>query len=205
MANYRTVVPGIQSGNEGTIVNQPSGRGYTEKGPEPSGTRVSSGAENPYFQPGSQQEQSLGKPIVGFLVSVSRTEEGEYWVLRQGQNVIGSGPDCDIVLNETSVSKVHAVLAIHRNPGDNNRLNVGIMERGSSNGIFVNNNYIGFNPAQCKNSDKIKIGNYELLLFLFDAQEHGMKPLENFVPGASSAGSFDYADRELYPNDRTRF
>jgi pSer/pThr/pTyr-binding forkhead associated (FHA) protein len=203
MANYRTVVPGIQNGNEGTIVNQQVGRAYAEMGPDPSGTRVS-GVENPYYPTGGQQEQSSGKPIVGFLVSVSRTEEGEYWVLRQGQNVIGSGPECDIVLNEISVSKVHAVLAIHRNPGDNNRLNVGIMERGSSNGIFVNNNYIGFNPCQCKNLDKIKFGNYELLLFLFDAQELGLKISENFVP-KSSTDNFDYTDRELYPNDKTRF
>jgi pSer/pThr/pTyr-binding forkhead associated (FHA) protein len=202
MTNYRTVVPGVQNGNEGTIVNQqPAGRGYPEASAQQAGTRVS-GVENPYF-PGPPQEQASGKPIVGFLVSVSRIEEGEYWVLRQGQNIIGSGPECNIVLNELSVSKEHAVLAIHRNPGDNNRLNVGIMEKGSSNGIFVNNNYIGFNPCQCKNLDKIRLGNYELLLFLFDAQELGLKKAENFVP--KSADNFDYTDRELYPNDKTRF
>jgi pSer/pThr/pTyr-binding forkhead associated (FHA) protein len=182
MANYRTVVPGMQNGHEGTTINQPKSGGYA-------GTSV------------DPEENVAGKPIVGFLVSVSRTDEGEYWVLRQGQNVIGSGEDCNIVLNELSVSRVHAVLAIHRNPGDKNRLNVGIMERGSSNGIFVNDNYIGFNPYQCKNLDKIKIGNYELLLFLFDATEFGLKKSEAFV----SKESFDYADRDMYPNDKTRF
>jgi hypothetical protein len=105
------------------------------------------------------------------------------------------------VLPEISVSRVHAVLAIHRNPGDSNRLNVGIMEKGSSNGIFVNNNYIGFNPCQCKSLDKIKVGNYELLLFLFDAAELGLKKSENFV----FSGNFDYTDREMYhDSDKTR-
>jgi hypothetical protein len=176
---------GAQRTQEGTVVTSRGGQ-----------QNYSAGNEYP-----QAQDAPSGKPIVGFLVSVSRTEEGEYWVLRQGQNLIGSGDECDVVLNEISVSRVHAVLAIHRNPGDNNRLNVGIMERGSSNGIFVNNNYIGFNPCQCKNLDKIKLGNYELLLFLFDAAEFGLKKVENFA----SAGNFDYTDREMYPeSDKTR-
>ncbi|MDR1646002.1 MAG: FHA domain-containing protein [Tannerellaceae bacterium] len=202
MANYRTVVPGVQNGNEGTVVNQPTpGHAYPDTTPAHSGTRIQ-GVEDPR-RPAPAPEPSAGKPLVGFLVSVSRTEEAEYWVLRQGQNLIGSGPECDIVLNELSVSKVHAVLAIHRNPGDNNRLNVGIMERGSSNGIFVNDTYIGFNPCQCKNLDKIRLGNYEFLLFLFDAREYGLKKAENFA--SKPSGNFDYTDRELYPNDKTRY
>ncbi|MDR1257817.1 MAG: FHA domain-containing protein [Tannerellaceae bacterium] len=199
MTNYRTVVPGIQDGKGGTVVNPPRGGGqqHTQE-------RGSAGTTVGAFYGGAGQGQDVnagGKPIVGFLVSVSRTDEGEYWVLRQGQNLIGSGEECDVVLPEISVSRVHAVLAIHRNPGDKNRLNVGIMEKGSSNGIFVNNNYIGFNPCQCKNLDKIKIGNYEMILFLFDAAELGLKKAESFI----QSGNFDYTDREMYPeSDKTR-
>jgi pSer/pThr/pTyr-binding forkhead associated (FHA) protein len=198
MANYRTVVPGIQDGKSGNAVTPKGGQRTQE------GTVLSSRSGAHYSAPDDYQSREVvtGKPIVGFLVSVSRTEEGEYWVLRQGQNTIGSGDECDVVLNEISVSRVHGVLAIHRNPGDNNRLNVGIMERGSSNGIFVNNSYIGFNPYQCKNLDKIKIGNYELILFLFDAAELGLAKVEGFTSGG---GSFDYSDREMYPeSDKTR-
>jgi pSer/pThr/pTyr-binding forkhead associated (FHA) protein len=157
MTNYRTVVPGMQRENAGTVI-QRSGQYYPE-----------------YNHEG-------GKPIVGFLVSVSRTEEGEFWILRQGQNVIGSGSECDIVLSEASVSKEHAVLAIHRNQEDNDKLNVAIMDRASSNGIYINNKYIGFDPHQCKIFDKIKLGNYELLLLLFDTVEYGLRKAASFFP-----------------------
>jgi len=205
MTNYHTVVPGAQGSGDKTQLNQQGGatkfggqNEYQSRGSENSaGTRIPGMETNP--SSGSfRQEQTVGKPIVGFLVSVSRTEEGEYWVLRQGQNTIGSGSNCNIVLSESSVSGIHAVLAVHRNPGDNNRLSVGLMDRGSSNGTFVNESYIGFNPMQCKNLDKIKIGNYELLLMLFDSVDFGMTKAEGFV----AKDSFDYADPDNYqPND----
>lgn len=163
MTNYRTNVPGMQDGGDETSMHQDEGRTSSKKGEgfqeyqaSSSGTRVpgmDGGSSTPY------REQTTGKPIVGFLISVSKTDEGEFWVLRQGQNIIGSGGNCNVILSETSVSGIHAVLAIHKNPNDGNRINVGILDKGSSNGTFVNDNYIGFNPCQCKNLDKIKIGN----------------------------------------------
>jgi len=210
MTNYHTVVPGAQAGNDETHLNQSGGKtnsGHRDNqhaGYEPNanGTKIPGMDDQPYSK-GSQpqQDQILGKPIIGFMVSVSKTEEVEYWVLRQGQNTIGSGSNCNIVLAEAAVSGLHAVLAVHRNPGDNNRLSVGLMDRGSSNGTFVNGNYIGFSPCQCKNLDKIKIGNYELLLMLFDIVDFDMKKAESFIP----KGDFDYSDRDSYPtNDGTR-
>lgn len=154
-------------------------------------------------EPSATPHQAVSnKPLVGFLISVSRTDEGEYWPLRLGQNVIGSSPSNHVVLDEASVSGVHAVMAVHRNPNDGNRISVGIIDKGSSNGTFVNDNYIGFNPCQCKNYDKIIIGNYELLLLLFDAAEHNLKKSDAFV----SKEAFDYTDRDMYlSNDGTRF
>ncbi|MDR1556850.1 MAG: FHA domain-containing protein [Tannerellaceae bacterium] len=182
MTNYRTVVPGMQSGSAGTMVT-PKSDYYTGTG----------GYNDP--------KEVGGKPIVGFLVSVSRTEEGEFWVLRQGQNVIGSGSECDVVLDEISVSRDHALLTIQRNKDDGNKLNVGIRDRGSSNGTYINNKYAGYDPHQCKNFDKIKIGNYELLLLVFDTAEHGLRRAGNFIP----AGNYDYPNREQYvDNDKTR-
>lgn len=208
MTNYRTVVPGMQDGGDETSINHSGARAradqsshgsYSGHQSDNSGTRVP-GMDG--AAPNTYGEQPTGKPIMGFLVSVSKTDEGEYWVLRQGQNMIGSGANCNIVLNEASVSGVHAVLAIHRNPNDGNRISIGIMDRGSSNGTFVNGDYIGFNPCQCKNMDKIKIGNYELLLMVFDAVEFNMKKSAGFVP----KGDFDYADRDMYTqNDGTRY
>lgn len=146
------------------------------------------------------RREAGAKPIMGFLVSVSRTEEGEFWIIRQGQNRIGSGSDCDIVLSEASVSKEHALLAVQRNQGDNDKLNVGIVDRASSNGIYVNDQYIGFNTHQCRNFDKIRLGNYELLLLLFDVAEHGLRRASDFA-----ALNPDYpTGKETWDSDKTR-
>lgn len=208
MATYHTITPGLQGGNDETNINSRNvkptqtkadnqQRNFSSNG----GTKVP-GMEN-MTNPGAdifQQSQGSNKPIVGFLVSVSKTEEGEFWVLRQGQNIIGSGSNCNIILPESSVSEEHAVLTVHRNPGDGNRLNVGLMDKASSNGTFINEEYIGFNPHQCKNFDKLKIGNYELLLMLFDSVNFNMRKSEIFV----SRSDFDYSDPGNFP-DGTRY
>lgn len=203
MTGYSTVIPGMENDNNHTAVDQSNdestkymGNPYQYDSPNSqqtvvagadsaSGTRIpgmNEATNFPSSEPKNTQSTatSNGKPMVGFLVSVSRTEEGEYWVLRQGQNTIGSNPSNDIVLSESSVSSTHAVLAIHRNPNESNKLNVGMIDRGSSNGTFVNKNYIGFNPYQCKNLDKISIGNYEMLLMLFDHIEYDMAKSDKF-------------------------
>ncbi len=195
----RTRTPGISNDDNLTNVNMGGRKTSSRQGPASGtwieGMGVASGANAP------EQEQPGGHPIVGFLVSVSRTNEGEYWVLRQGQNLIGSDNNCNIFLNEAGVSNKHALLAIQRNPGDNNRLIVGLFDQGSANGTFVNGNIIGFSAYQCKNFDKIKIGNYELLLMLFDHADHDMKKSDVFMPKADN----DYDNENYYSgSDRTR-
>jgi hypothetical protein len=206
MTNFHTVTPGSQKGNNETNINGkneiPSSEtsDYRKRQTSPSGTRIPGMVTSPGNDLDLTQTQNTGKPIVGFLVSISRCEEGEFWVLHQGQNLIGSGENCNLILPEASVSEEHAVLTVHRNPSDENRLNVGIMDKASSNGTFVNGTYIGFNPCQCKNSDLLKIGNYELLLMLFDAVDSRLKKAENFV----LKNDFDYSDPGNY-SDGTRY
>lgn len=209
--NNATVHPGFQTGNDETNVNgqgtkkQAGASGQQSNYSAPHGGTRIPGMHEQTTQQGenAQSNQMINKPIVGFLVTVSKTEEGEFWVLRQGQNVIGSGSNCNIILSEASVSGLHAVIAIHRNPTENNKINVGIIDRGSSVGVFVNNIYIGFNPHQCKNYDKIRIGNYELLLILFDAVDFDMKKAANFI---STEENNQYDDRNNYDySDSTRY
>lgn len=209
MGNARTVIPGMQnSDNDSTRLNTGGDRtniGTADNGRyygnnNSSGTRVPGTSES-YYQ-GNNIEQMIQKPIVGFLVSVSRTDEGEYWIIRQGQNRIGSGDSNEIKLAESLVSDNHAVIAVHRNPGDGNRLNVGIIDKGSSNGTFVNGNYIGFTACQVKNMDKIQIGNYDMLLLLFDAVDYGMIKSDKF----QKKSELGYDERDMYSeNDGTRF
>ena len=50
------------------------------------------------------------RPIIGALFSISAGIQGELFPIYVGRNTIGSSPDCDICLRETSVSAQHAIL-----------------------------------------------------------------------------------------------
>ncbi len=120
-------------------------------------------------------------PIAGFLLSFSGTEFGEYWVLREGnKNSIGSGANCKICLGEGTVSTSHATIIVRRSKKDN-RLMFIIKDNGSSNGVLVNNEDIELEAFECKNLDKITIGNYELLLIATDKEFHKLSVNPNFV------------------------
>ncbi|MFR9651732.1 MAG: FHA domain-containing protein [Rikenellaceae bacterium] len=210
MASYRTIVPGMNESTEqpNTIYQGSNNSAQASSTTPKQGTMVpgmDSNVSQAISTPQQKSNPQLEKPLVGFLVSVSKYENGEYWVLRQGQNTIGASSECDIVLSEALVSGLHAVLAIHRNPQSDNLLSIGIMDKGSSNGVFVNEEYIGFNPYQCKNNDKIKIGNYEFLLMLFDAKVYDMKLSTSFIskdpssePNIENSNNFDYSSRDNY-------
>lgn len=78
-----TVVPGM---NDSNIVPQPQ----SFSGAVPS--QESAVTNN------MQRAAQTGKPIVGFLYSISRTPLGEFWPLQIGRNTIGQNEDCDIRL-----------------------------------------------------------------------------------------------------------
>lgn len=137
------------------------------------------------------------RTLVGFLVSFSRTDFGEYWPLREGNNLIGTGTDCDVRLSEATVSQQHAVLTARVNKNDGQMM-VAITDKQSSNGTLLNGTDLGINgSAACKHGDKIDVGNYELLLLLCGKQEHGLTRNEAFKE-IQTTPVFDYSARDLY-------
>lgn len=129
----------------------------------------------------SDAKVGTSKPVVGFLYSVSRTASGEYWPLTIGNNVIGRSEDCDIRLQEMTVSARHAVLNI-RQMKTTKKLLVSLDVSGT-NGGFVNEEEVGLDKVPCKNGDKITIGdNYILFLVILDANELGLKVSKDFQP-----------------------
>ena len=139
-------------------------------------------------------------PLVGFLVSFSGTELGEYWVLREGnKNIIGSDIDCTIRLNEAKVSSKHAFINIRRN-ANTGKLMIAIQDTNSMNGIMVNGIDIGFQNYECKNNDKILIGGYELLLITIDKKQHNLSKSEHFIANKAvlDVPDFDYSNRDNY-------
>lgn len=121
-----------------------------------------------------------GKPIVGFLYSVSRTPLGEFWPLQMGRNTIGQSSDCDICLQEGTVSSSHAVIVTRQ---IKNGMIAAITDAQSTNGTKINGETIGFAPEECHDGDIITIGNhYEMLLILIDSAKRGLSKSKDFIP-----------------------
>lgn len=191
MSQNKTVFPGVSP--EGDY-NPNQGQGYAGEvhpysrpfNPNRGNGTVYPGMEMPSVAPRSSQRSNIerpnGKPIVGFLYSISRTGIGEYWPLHIGQNIIGNGADCDIVLGEGTVSHKHANLHINKMKKPE-KTEATISDLGSTNGTQVNENSVSMaRPVECVNGDIITIGeNYNLLLVLIDTKALGLHLAETFI------------------------
>lgn len=162
---HGTVVPGM---DQGYAANQ----GGIGGGTEPAGSA----------RPQRRTTVQSGKPVVGFLYSISRTPAGEFWPLQIGRNSIGLAGDSDVLLPEGTVSGNHAQIIIQKNK-KTGALIVGIKDLGSSNGTTVNGDSIGFDPSSCESGDIIGIGEaYELVLIILDPTKYQLSVAGNFVP-----------------------
>ena len=191
MSQNKTVIQGLEPADS---PNQSGGAGqsfYSRGGQASRGTVVpgmsgnyGGGNDQRVKQPVQQPQQKTsasGKPVVGFLYSVSRTAAGEFWPLHIGQNTIGQNPSCDISLAEGTVSGEHAVLVVRKmkNP---EKVIASISDARSTNGTMINGESLGFSAVECKNGDIITVGdNYELYLILVDAPTLGLSVSENFI------------------------
>lgn len=193
MSQNKTVFPGL--GQEGDFNPEHSFNGGNRPYSRPSnqgrrnGTVYpgmeepnNTGANSPRDSRPAQPTRANGKPIVGFLYSISRTGVGEFWPLHIGQNIIGNGPDCDIILGEGTVSQKHANLHINKMKKPE-KTEATISDLGSTNGTLVNENSVSVaRPVECVNGDIITIGeNYDLLLLLIDTKAIGLHLSESFI------------------------
>jgi len=80
---------------------------------------------------------------------------GEQFPLEHTQTTIGRTPDCDIFLDDVTVSRRHAIVA--KGAGT-----FTIEDLGSLNGTFLNRHRI--EKAELENGDEIQIGKYRLIL-----------------------------------------
>lgn len=194
MSQNKTVFPGV--GPEGDY-NPSQGQGYAGGNQEYSRSLNSlrrNGTVYPDMEmptnvtPRLAQNDSKsnsrpsGKPIVGFLYSISRTGIGEFWPLHIGQNIIGNSSGCDIVLGEGTVSFKHANLHINKMKKPE-KTEATISDLGSTNGTLVNENSVSVaRPVECVNGDIITIGeNYDLLLLLIDTKALGLHLSKSFI------------------------
>lgn len=215
MSQNKTVIQGLepagknfggapQSGAQGfyTRGNNSSSRGTVVPGMMDGPVNTGAQQEGPAAAQQPRRTVQPGKPVVGFLYSVSRTAVGEFWPLQIGRNTIGQSADCDIVLAEGTVSANHAVIVIRQG---RNGIIAAIKDPESTNGTFINGERIDFEAEECHSGDVITIGNnYQLVFILVDAAQYGLTPNKDFIPVAVEEAEDVIDDFPVFDNHSTR-
>ena len=98
--------------------------------------------------------EDLGTEGPALVVRSGGGRAGEHFLPQGERTTIGRSPDCDIFLDDVTVSRKHAVL-VQRDDG------LFIEDEGSLNGTFLNRRRIDA-PARLENGDELLVGKYKL-------------------------------------------
>jgi FHA domain len=90
-------------------------------------------------------------PVVGWLVAMNGDQKGEDFRIREGQNVLGTSPDADIVLKDGAASARHA--SIRYKDGK-----FFVTDLDSTNGTHLNDCEQPIARETLKDNDVIRIG-----------------------------------------------
>lgn len=183
MSQEETYIPGVGNnsyGNQSGPYARRNAGGFENVKYNVNDDTVISSAGNAQASSGSSQKKSGGH-VYGFLYSISSGSR-ECWMIKNGKNTIGRSSECDICLEEMTVSKFHAYLNV-RQMKSTGKLTASIQDAGSSTSIFVNDEELESGEIHsCKHMDVLTIGeNYKLLLLLIDAEDFGLSVSENFM------------------------
>jgi len=92
--------------------------------------------------------------LAGWLVAVGGEQEGDDFRVHLGKNVLGKGPQADIVIKDAYVSERHAML-------ESRNGKCTIVDLDSKHGTFVNGRRIA-EPSGVADGDRITLGHTEL-------------------------------------------
>ena len=98
--------------------------------------------------------EELGIEGPALVIRSGGGRTGETYPLDRDQTTIGRSPDCDIFLDDVTVSRRHAIVA----RGD---AGFTIEDLGSLNGTFLNRSRI--ERGNLENGDEVQIGKYRLI------------------------------------------
>jgi pSer/pThr/pTyr-binding forkhead associated (FHA) protein len=97
--------------------------------------------------------EELGTEGPALVVRSGGGRAGEHFVPQGERTTIGRSPDCDVFLDDVTVSRKHAVL-VHKDDA------YYIEDQGSLNGTFLNRRRI--ESGRLENGDELQIGKYKL-------------------------------------------
>ena len=104
--------------------------------------------------PLDSSSSSAEEPL--FILSLLNNElMSSSWKLSNKDYKIGRSSENNIILDDITVSRNHALLSV-------NNENIKITDNNSTNGIYINN--VIESDSELKSGDKIQIGKYLLLL-----------------------------------------
>lgn len=95
-------------------------------------------------------------PGTGLLISTRGAVSGSRYLLDQDETTVGRDPHADILLDDSTVSRAHAVF---RRVGDA----FTVSDSGSLNGTYVNRHRV--DVRELHNGDEIMIGKFRLVFF----------------------------------------
>jgi pSer/pThr/pTyr-binding forkhead associated (FHA) protein len=121
------------------------------KGEEPSDVTMTYSVEELASDAAEAPEIAVEGPAL--VVRSGGGRAGEHFVPSGARTVIGRSPDCDVFLDDVTVSRRHAVLV-----DEGGRFS--IEDQGSLNGTFVNRARI--DRIELSNGDEVQIGKYRL-------------------------------------------
>jgi pSer/pThr/pTyr-binding forkhead associated (FHA) protein len=97
--------------------------------------------------------EELGADGPALVVRSGGGRSGEHFVPQGERTTIGRSPDCDVFLDDVTVSRKHAVLVQKEGA-------FFIEDQGSLNGTFLNRKRI--ESGRLENGDELQIGKYKL-------------------------------------------
>jgi FHA domain/zinc-ribbon domain len=110
------------------------------------------------YTPEEEADLEAGPDVEGpaLVIRSGGGRAGEHFALERDRTTIGRSPDCDIFLDDVTVSRRHAVALRH---GET----FVIEDQGSLNGTFLNRRRI--ESAELSDDDELQIGKYRLVFF----------------------------------------
>ena len=120
--------------------------------------REEDGETTQSYTPEDEADVEAGREVEGpaLVIRSGGGRAGEHFSLVEERTTIGRSPDCDIFLDDVTVSRRHAV-ALRQ--GDA----FVIEDQGSLNGTFLNRRRI--ESAELSDDDELQIGKYRLVFF----------------------------------------